>query len=250
LAGALFSVFIVLPFAHQKKMHYDEVSSAPFAAFCKSLDISFSERFFFVEQFWADRIDGARELAYVEEALGSGRIHRRNGLTYWEAVQQLVPRLLWSDKPMFNLRTNYYLARELGLLAWDDPDTSWGVNFYAEAVWNFGATCLLWFVPLAFFVAQKLDLLILRQIRMSLVARVIQGALFFRLLDVPGLVSATTMIVWILVLGKLLDIGVRRRSDFRTKARPRQAQERQPAYPAMRPPPEAVNDDGTPQSRV
>jgi hypothetical protein len=216
----LFAIFILLPFAQEKKLHYQEVTAAPLAAFSRSFAISPQERLFFVADFWAVRIDGARELAYVEEALDSGRIAPRGGLTYWEALQQLVPRLLWPDKPSFNLAPNYYLARQIGLVGWEDPDTSWGVSLYAEAMWNFGAWVLLLFVPIVFMIVEHLDRLVMRSFTDALITQVVMATFFFRFLDVPGAISLVTYILWLLVITKLLDLLLAGGHIYRRYGRP------------------------------
>jgi hypothetical protein len=201
----LLSLLFLLPFANEKKMHYDEVVADPLGTFGDTLEASPSERVDFVTDFWAVRINGLREAAFVTRGLQEGDISYRYGLTYWEAAQQLVPRALWPDKPSFNLTTNYFLAREIGLLSWGDDHTSWGVNFYAEAIWNLGLWGLFVFVPILFFLANRLDQFVRKSVRKEVLRWLVQGALFFMFIDTVGLVNMATYILWILLLSLIIE---------------------------------------------
>ncbi len=214
LSPALIAALIgvALPFVDMKKVQYDLVIEDPAAAFDQTLAMPLGGRLDFITQLWAIRVNGAREIGFVTDGLESGRTQTRGGETYLEAVQQLVPRILWPDKPAFNLISNYHLARDLGLVGPSDPGTSWGVNLYAEAVWNFGPACLLWFVALAFAGARLFDSLVRRRIGRSGLRWFVSTGLFFFFMGGVGLVNAATYILWIILLGIAMDYLTRIRA--------------------------------------
>jgi hypothetical protein len=204
IATLLFGLLIMLPFAHAKKLRFEEVRQDPVGQFAGTLDLSLEERLDFLARFWSLRINGARELGYVVDGLRAGRIQVRDGETYWEAVQQLVPRVLWREKPEFNRVANFKLARDVGLVSKGDKTTSWGVNLYAEAVWNFGTFALLLFLPLFTFGAWLIDRLAAR-LRDPSTATVVSSTLFFQFLTAVGLVTMVTFLLWLFLFGFLLD---------------------------------------------
>jgi hypothetical protein len=79
------------------------------------------------------------------------------------------------------------------------------VNIYAEAVWNFGPACLLWFVPLLLVGARLFDTLLNRRIASPGVRWFVCTGLFFFFMGGVGLVNASTYILWIFLFGLLLD---------------------------------------------
>ena len=101
IVGIGITLLVVLPFAQLKKHNYAEVSLHPVSTFVETLSMSPATRLLSVAEFWAVRIDGALEMAYVENALYSGQLQLRGGLTYLEAMEQLIPRVLWPEKPSF-----------------------------------------------------------------------------------------------------------------------------------------------------
>ena len=213
-------VLLVLPFAHQKKVDYERVSADPVRALADTLTMSLQDRLLFTAEFWATRVSGARELGYVEYATTAGHLPLRGGDSYVEALEQLVPRILWPSKPSFNLSTNYYLARTLGLLDWSDESSSWGINLYAEAAWNFGAVHLVWFVPLVFLLSSSLDRQFTRRIRTTGVAWLARAALFFYAMAIVGLVNAMTFLLWLFIVSKVADVLVRARATHLGAPRP------------------------------
>ncbi len=200
LAGVILGA--LLPFAHLKKTNYEQVMADPWGTAEEVASMPLEDRAEFVAWFWAVRISGARELAFAVDGLESGRVALRSGVTYVEAVLQLVPRVVWPGKPSYNTTTAFYLARDLGLLGWEDDATSAGVNLYAEAVWNFGRAFLLLFVPLVFLLAERLDALVPRWIRDEGIRWLVSAALFFYCMAIVGFVSAMTYFVWSVLVGK------------------------------------------------
>jgi hypothetical protein len=203
---AVLVIALAIPFAHEKKVRYDEVTARPVQTLTDLALMPIGERLAILTGFWAVRIDSAREIGYVVDGLESGVIGHRGGLTYWEAVQQLVPRVIWPGKPSFNETTNYYLARQLGLVGWDDVDTSWGVSLFAEAVWNFGIAALVIFIPAMFTLTGWVDRRACGQMRHEITGWLVRIVLFFLFLAVVGLVNATTYVVWGVLTVKGLDV--------------------------------------------
>jgi hypothetical protein len=201
-AFGLTAFMIALPFVQAKKANYDAVMSDPSKALYEIYTTSISDQITSLVNFWALRVDYAREFAYVEAANDSGALEPRNGESYVEAVKGLIPRVVWPDKPAFNLTPNFILPRTIGLLSFADPNTSWGVNMYAEFIWNFRAIHLLWSVPLWFFFASWLDRFQKIHIYNPIVGRVIQITFFFQFLALVNIVNALTYILWIFLIAK------------------------------------------------
>jgi hypothetical protein len=220
-ATLVFALLFLLPFVHEKKIHFEEVSKDPVGTFGQTLDLSLEERSNFLAGFWALRINAARELGFVVDGLANGSIRERGGLSYWEALQQLVPRVLWPSKPSFNLITNFDLAREIGLVGKSDKTTSWGVNVFAEAVWNFGSPLMLLFVPLFCLLAAGLDRLIPTVARDPTVAWTLSATLFFQFLGGPGLVQVATYVLWLFLAARLASRLLETRAPHQPLTAPR-----------------------------
>jgi hypothetical protein len=207
------TVLLLLPFAQLKKTDYARVQADPIAAFEETAAMPIDERITLVTEIWAERVNFVREMAFINAALESSRIDVRGGDTYVEAMMQLVPRIFWPEKPSFNVSTNYYLARDVGLVGWADSDTSWGVSLFAEIVWNFRALHLLWAVPLIFLLGSQFDRTAAR-IRHKGVLWFVQTACFFFGAGIVGLVNALTFLLWSLLIGvgadRVLAMSVRR----------------------------------------
>jgi len=201
----VFTLLFLLPFANEKKLHYTQVSADPVAAFEETIAVPMDKRMQFVADFWAKRINGARELAFVVHGLEYRLISLRYGASYRDALQQLVPRVLWPGKPSFNVERNYYLARRIGLVTKEDRVTSWGINYLAETVWNFGISGLIWGLPITFLAASWLDKWAERNLRRPIMVVLVKAALFFVFLDLVGMVNATTYVLWLCLVGYGLD---------------------------------------------
>jgi hypothetical protein len=124
-----------------------------------------------------------------------------------------VPRALWPGKPSFNLERNYYLARRIGLVGKEDKGTSWGINYLAETVWNFGISGLIWGLPITFLAASWLDKWAERNLKRPIMLFLVKGALFFVFIDLVGMVNTTTYVLWLFLVG----YGVNRILTIRTK---------------------------------
>ena len=205
------TLLFLLPFAHEKKLHYEQVSADPVTAFEQTIDLPMDERLQLVADFWAKRINGARELAFVVHGLQYELISLRYGASYLDALQQLVPRALWPDKPSFNRERNYYLARRIGLVSKEDKRTSWGINYLAEMVWNFGILGLIWGPPITFLAASWLDKWTERNLSQPIMVMFVRGALFFVFMDLVGMVNVMTYVLWLCLVGYGVDRILRTR---------------------------------------
>ena len=199
MVGVAFLIWLFIPFLQVKKMEYDFAVRHPLSAIGESFSVSFAERSAIVSGLLAIRINAFREMGFVQNALDSNIIDRRFGSSYVEALQQLVPRILWPGKPSFNQTTNYLLARQIGLLGFEDPSTSWGVHTFAEFVWNFDAINLLWFVPLLFWCVAALERVVRDRLRSDAARTMVCSVYFFQFMVFVGLVGTVTYVVWLLV---------------------------------------------------
>ncbi len=215
----VFTVLILLPFANEKKLHYEQVSSDPMGALEKTIDMPIDERMQFLTGFWAKRIDGARELAFVIHGLKYRLISPRYGASYLEAVQQLVPRVLWPGKPSFNVERNYYLSRRIGLVGKEDKGTSWGINYLAETVWNFGILGLIAAVPFTFLAASWLDKWVDHNFKRPIMSLMVNGALFFVFIDLVGMVNTTTYVLWLCLVGYSVNRILARSTKHESRAK-------------------------------
>jgi hypothetical protein len=213
LLFALLGLGVVLPFAIEKKLHYEDVIGDPVTAVTRAIVMSPQDRLDALTDFWGFRIDGAREAAYVMYGLETGRTTAEDATTYRDAAAQLVPRAIWPDKPSFNQTAGYYLPRDIGLVGREDYGTSWAVDFFAEAGWNFGFPALLWFIPLAFAVASLLDWLCERFIRVPALIAFLKLVYFFQMLSIAQVNVQSTYVVWTFLVGLGFDMIIRSRHE-------------------------------------
>ena len=197
-----FALLILIPFANYKKLHYDEYLNDPVQAFTGTLKMDMNERAEFVARFFSLRIDAGREMGYVQHAIDKSLIEHRDGISYWEAAQQLVPRVLWSDKPSFNMIMNFVLPRQIGMVDWNDKGTSWGVSLYAELLWNFNPYHLIWFVPLIFMLLSHVDGFIDRTFIRRGSTFITHVVLFFQIFQIVGLVTQISYVLWAILVMK------------------------------------------------
>ena len=197
--------YIILPFQQLKRVYPDEFYENPAAFFRASLKFSWSDRHDIAMDFVNERINGAREMAFVQAALNNHQIELRSGMGYIDVLQQLVPRVVWPGKPSLNQTTGYTLPREVGLVGWEDYLTSWAVGLWAEMTWNFPYIFLLVFVSVAFFASVCFDRSIDRFIIHPTGRWVAHAALFFMFLQLVSLISFVTYAIWLFVLIALID---------------------------------------------
>lgn len=202
-------LFVLLPFQNEKRMNYEETMKDPWKAFVKSQGSTLKVKSDFLLQFCGLRINALRELAYVDSGLKRGAIEPRYGLSYVETLLQLVPRVLWKEKPFYNQIANHTLPQDVGLVAAEDEDTSWGVNLFAEFVWNFTSLPLLIFVPITFLLFSLMDRFVVYFLHNNFSQKTVLCVFFFLNFQMVSLVSAGTYFLWTLVFVWLSEKGGR-----------------------------------------
>ncbi len=204
IAGPLL-VALILPFQFLKKSGKVKDSDAMVSAFTSSLQQADGTRSSLTLQFISFRLNYAREAAYVRRGLDYGYLDYRYGDTYQEMVLQLIPRVVWPEKPSYNHLANRVIPRKIGLLHSTDPHTSWGVNYFAEFMYNFPIQYLPLFFIFYFWILGLLDRLT-RGMAISPHSRLLlQITLFFQVLTTVTLGSASTYFLWIFIVVKLID---------------------------------------------
>jgi hypothetical protein len=213
----------LLPFANEKKLHYQQVSADPVTAFEKTMEMPMDERIRVIVEFWAIGINAGRELAFVVHGLQYGLTSLQYGASYRDALQQLVPRALWPDKPSFNQTINHSLVHRIGLVGKGDRYTSWGIGCLGEMVWNFGIVGLLGGLPITFLAASWLDKWAEHNLRQPIMMLLVKGGLFFVFMGLSAMVSMVTYVLWLCLVGYGVDrvfkigrIPVRRAQPVRT----------------------------------
>jgi hypothetical protein len=202
---AIIILYVVLPFQQLKKFNSEQFFEDPEVFVYASLDMSMEDRHSIINQFLGIRMNGARELAYVQAALDDGQISPRNGAGYIDAALQLIPRIVWPSKPSFNETTGFLLPREIGLVSWNDPYTSWGVNFWAEIALNYSYKMFIVLVPLFFFGARRLDAALSRIITQSGRRWIAGATLFFLFLQLVSIVNFVTYLLWFYLIIVMTD---------------------------------------------
>jgi hypothetical protein len=203
--GPLF-IALVLPFQLLKKSGKISEDENIVSAFFNTLSNPDLKRSNLALDFLSFRLNYARECAYVLRGIKMGSIEYRYGETYNETVLQLVPRVFWPDKPSYNYLINRVIPRKIGLLSNIDKYTSWGLNYYAEFLYNFPLN----FFPV-FFVFYFLLLALLGRLAESMklsneALLLLQFTLFFQVLNTVSLTFSSTYFLWIFIVIKLLDV--------------------------------------------
>lgn len=225
IIGGVFAMGFLIPFQLAKRRDYKSFMANPMVAFQKSLDMGFTERWRDIGDFVAKRINYTRELTYVNRALDAG-YEPQHGKTYLNVIYQMVPRMLWPAKPQMAYWAGYDLPREVGLLQTVDTVTSWAVNMFAEATYNYRIWCLVWFVPAAILFAEFLEKLVKRfsHTRQAIVLGNV--AFFYLFLSITTVIFGATMTIGLFLVVKASDLfivkfAIPSMNDRRTKARPR-----------------------------
>lgn len=198
-------LYLVLPFQQLKRFNPDDFLEDPEVFVYSTLHMDLEDRNSIIEEFISGRINGAREMAYVQAGLDNGQIISRDGEGYVDAIKQLVPRLIWPDKPSFNQTTGFTLPRDVGLVAENDLYTSWGVGFWAEAIWNFPYQSLILIVPLFFFFTAALDHWIDRLVAQQARAWIAHATFFFLFLQLVSIISFVTYALWLFLIVVVAD---------------------------------------------
>lgn len=192
---SLLIVFIVLPFQQTKKLS-TQTDFDTNAAFVNSLDVSYGDRLLVTTSFFAERINYAREIGYVQNAISQGKYSLRNGESYYEIFYQLVPRILWAEKPSYNQFTGREIPRIIGLVSKNDANTSWGVNCFAEYIYNFPYQTLPLFILLLYFILSYLDSITTKIKLQPQYIWLLQTTLFFLSLNLVSVIFSSTYFLW------------------------------------------------------
>lgn len=203
-------LWLGLPTLQVKKLYYAEYLDAPVATILRSQDLTSAQRTDMLAEFMSSRVNSMREVAYVERGLDVGLMTKRGGDSYVDAVVQLVPRVVWSNKPSFNYSLNYVVPRQIGLVAWEDPNTSWSVNAYAECALNYRSEALLWFIPLLYLAFTLLGKAVNWLYTSPSVRGYASAMLFFQAFNLVGVVNQGTYLLWGLLLLKLVELQLAR----------------------------------------
>jgi hypothetical protein len=205
IAASTVGMWLILPSLQAKKTNFQEYSVSPISAIWNSQDISYDERTDMLATFLAVRVNSLREMAYVARGLDAGLTQSRGGESYINALLHLIPRAIWKSKPSYNLSLNYTLPREIGLVAFTDEGTSWGVNAYAEYLINFPTYSLAIFIPAMFLLFHCFDILSQVIYRSESVQVFAAAVLFFLTFTMVGLVMMGTLMLWGAIFLKLID---------------------------------------------
>lgn len=207
----IIGILYILPFQQLKKIEYEKTKQNLSGTFVKTLNLSFEERLAFASSFFAERINYGRELAYSQNGINKGYLEYRSGRSYLEVFLQLIPRLIWPDKPSFNTYNNRERALILGLVNEESDNTAWGVNIYADFILNFPFQWLILFVPLIMLVFRWLDKLAQGFSENIIVKFMITSTLFFISFEMVSLLYTSTFILWCFIVAKGMEYVLRMR---------------------------------------
>lgn len=202
LAGPLLFI-VILPFQNIKKRG-DIKEGAYIEAIATSMD-SKVDPIDVATGFLAYRMNYGRESAYVLRGIDKQYISYRYGETYQELVLQLIPRFVWPDKPSYNHFTGFVLPRKIGLSAKIDRTTSWGVNYFAEFMYNFPRGYLPFFFLIIWLLFKGFDALSESMKLAPGVRLLLQFSLFFQVLNTVSIVNSATYFFWIFIIIKLIN---------------------------------------------
>jgi hypothetical protein len=205
IAALATALVIVFPFQVLKRRDTLQFQADPFGMFARTLTLSIDQRTELLGQFFVIRISYSRELIYVARALEYGLIEPQDGDTYAAIVYQIVPRFIWPDKPELANWAGFELPRLVGLLDRTDYNTSWAVNPFAEACYNFELYSLIWFVPLFFLIMRLLENIVAKSFRNPRSARLANISQFFIVLSMTTVIFGVTLIISILLIAKAAD---------------------------------------------
>jgi hypothetical protein len=204
LIAGTFIMSILIPFQVLKRGDYEKFRSNPFQTLTETFDLSKEERFEMIGNFTALRINYTRELTYVNRAIESG-MELRHGETYVGIFYQLIPRAFWRSKPQLASWAGFELPRHVGLVQEVDPNTSWAVNMFAEATYNFGLWCLVWFVPLIFRLSELVSVILNAVCRSQQALWLGNIAFFYLFLSQTTVIFAASLAVAMFIVVKCID---------------------------------------------
>lgn len=208
---SLVFIIFIIPFQQLKKSNANNYDFNANAAFEQSLNFTLDQRLEMSGNFFAERINYTREMGYVQNAVDRKILPYRNGETYVEVVFQLIPRFLWEAKPVYNHFTGYEVPRKIGMLSTTDETSSWGVNSFAEFLYNFSYEYLPIFVIALYFLLGYLDKLACQIPLRPEYTWLLQINLFFLSLNLVSVIFSSTYFLWsfivIIVLNALSGTG-------------------------------------------
>ncbi len=207
----IIGILYILPFQQIKKIEYEKTKQNLAGTFIKTLNLSFDERLAFASSFFAERINYGRELSYSQNGINKGYLEYRFGLSYLEVFLQLIPRIVWQDKPSFNTYNNRERALILGLVNEESDSTAWGVNIYADFILNFPYQWLILFIPIIMLVFRWLDKQAQGFSDNIIVKFMITSTLFFISFEMVSLLYTSTFILWCFIVAKGMGYVLRMR---------------------------------------
>lgn len=89
-------------------------------------------------QGWLTRLSYVNVNAFVVDQYDSGH----PGDTYRDAAAVLIPRVLWTNKPVIS-----QLGQDLNILVFQTASSQLGLGYFAEAYWNFGWLGVIGLMP-------------------------------------------------------------------------------------------------------
>jgi hypothetical protein len=205
LVGFLLLCYVI-PFQIMKRNDIVAFETDPESVVIASLNISLGDRISTVGEFIASRMTYLRESIYVDLAVENG-FDLQNGETYINIFNQLIPRMVWPDKPEVAQWAGFDLPRSVGLLQRDDETTSWAVNMFAEATYNFGIWCTLWFVPLAFGFVHIFQAMLRRLYRTREAMVLANVVAFYLVLETTTVIFMSSLIVSLILIVKIVEIS-------------------------------------------
>ena len=202
LLAALFggTFFIVAPFLHLKKVRAGDADFNVVSLFIESQRITIDTRIENTFGFVAARVNAVREMGFVGNGLEMGLTDKRMGDTYIEAILQLIPRIVWPNKPVFNYTSGFQIAREIMLLGWEDEATSAAVTIWPEAMLNFGPYFLIIFVPFLYIAFTQIDRYTRKLIKQSAGLWLLDTAYFFVVFGLSSIVAFGTQFLWTFII--------------------------------------------------
>lgn len=202
IVGAIavgFLIFII-PFQQLKKSVTSNSNFNTNVAFNQSLNYTLDERLAIAGSFFAERINYTREMGYVQNAVEKKYLPYRDGQTYIEVFFQLIPRFFWAQKPVYNRFTGYELPRTIGILGISDESSSWGVNCFAEFIYNFSYVYLPFFILALYFIINYLDKMVSKIGLVPEYAWLLQTTLFFLSLNLVSVIFSSTYFLWSIII--------------------------------------------------
>ncbi len=192
-------VVFYLPFQFAKK-NDENFDYKTIKVINTSFDVQILNGLKLIPEFVVNRLNYIREMAYVNSAISNNKIQYQNGDSYSNLIYQLIPRELWTNKPLFNEFYGRQIPRSIGLVGEMDNYTSWAVNPFAEFLYNFNHNWLWLFVIILFFLFRGIDLFIDALYIDSRLKLYLEFSLFFLSLNLVSLIFSSTYLLWLVII--------------------------------------------------